>query len=81
MKCCRHGERDGQDDIVGGERDGGDDVVVGEGDCQDEFDVSSRIGSEEDFVSEDDVVDVSVHEDEQPQEQQCQGNVFVEVGT
>ncbi|WVZ02484.1 hypothetical protein V8G54_023290, partial [Vigna mungo] len=62
---------DGQGDVGGGVRDG-----------QDEFDVSSWIGFDEDAcVSEDDLVDVNVHGDEQAQEDHCQGSLFVDVGT
>ncbi|WVY97002.1 hypothetical protein V8G54_029153 [Vigna mungo] len=60
-----------------GQGDGGED---GGEYVQEEFDVSSLIGyDEEAFVSEDDLVDVGVHADEQLEDQDCEGSE-VEVG-
>ncbi|WVZ25271.1 hypothetical protein V8G54_003815 [Vigna mungo] len=74
---CEHGVHE-----VGEEDDGQDDVGGGVGDGHDEFDVSSWIGSDEDAcLSEDDLVDVSVYGDEEPQEGHCEGSLFVDVGT
>ncbi|KOM54993.1 hypothetical protein LR48_Vigan10g088500 [Vigna angularis] len=76
------GVGDGEDDVGGGVGDGQNDVGGSVGDGQDEFDVSSLIGSNQDAsINEDDFEDVRVHGNEQPQEEHCDGSLFVEMGT
>ncbi|XP_017431812.1 uncharacterized protein LOC108339180 [Vigna angularis] len=78
---------------IGEDGEGAEDAEVGDvsevghetkgvEDMQEEFDVSSWIRSDEEaFVSEDEFVDVGVHDDEQLEQQDCEGSVFVEMGT
>ncbi|WVY89914.1 hypothetical protein V8G54_035428, partial [Vigna mungo] len=76
------GEGDVQDDVGGAEEDVHDDVGGGQENVQEEVEVSSWIGSDEEaFISEDDLVDVDVHADEELQNQDHEGSLFVEMGT
>ncbi|WVZ04373.1 hypothetical protein V8G54_025179, partial [Vigna mungo] len=76
------GEGDVQDDVGGAEEDVHDDVGGGQENEQEEVEVSSWIGSDEEaFVSEDDLVDVDVHSDEELQNQDHEGSLFGEMGT
>ncbi|KAG2396541.1 uncharacterized protein HKW66_Vig0228160 [Vigna angularis] len=72
------GVGDGEDDIIGGGVDGGG-VDGGVGDVQDEFDVSSWVGSDEDAsVNEDDLEDVILEGDEEPEQEESEGSLFGE---
>ncbi|WVZ22136.1 hypothetical protein V8G54_000680 [Vigna mungo] len=75
-------EGDVQEDVGGPEEDVHHDVVGDEENLQEEVEVSSWIGFDEEvFFSEDDLVDVDVHADEELQNPNHEGSLFVEMGT
>ncbi|WVZ20267.1 hypothetical protein V8G54_007589 [Vigna mungo] len=75
-------EEDVYDDVGGAEDRVHDDVGGDQQNVQEEVEVSSWIGSDEEaYVSEDDLVDVDVHADEELQNQDHEGSLFDEMGT
>ncbi|KOM43163.1 hypothetical protein LR48_Vigan05g076700 [Vigna angularis] len=90
------GVGDGKDDIIGGGVGDGEDDIIGGGvdggvgDVQDEFDVSSWVGSDEDasvneddledvILEGDDLEDVILEGDEEPEQEESEGSLFAEV--